>query len=323
MVRFTLIFLFVSLVVYRSSAQTTEAIQYKITQPANVDLTLTGTLTIPAGSPKNRSVVLIVGGTGPIDRDGNSPYGLTGNTYKLLADSLVMQGLAVARYDKRFSGPGRADALTKLPQPPLPDDYISDAVGFIRLLRADGRFRQVIVAGHDEGSLVGMLAARQAGANKFISLAGAGRNLADLLRDRLMPATGPADVRQELLSLLDSLRTGQTVHPQSVQLKAQFTLRAQPAYRAWMQLDPVDALKAFGGPVLIIQAGNDTQLSPIDAERLRTARPDAAFTLFDQMTHQLKNYAGSSLIGNRQTYNQPALPVTPGFAAVIAQFVGL
>jgi fermentation-respiration switch protein FrsA (DUF1100 family) len=90
-----------------------------------------------------------------------------------------------------------------------------------------------------------------------------------------------------------------------------------------MQLDPVDALKAFGGPVLIIQAGNDTQLSPVDAERLRNARPDAAFTLFNQMTHQLKNYAGSSLVGNRQTYNQPTLPVTPGFAAVIAQFVGL
>jgi len=196
MLRFTLLLTIVGFVLSRANAQTSEPIQYKITQPANVDLTLTGTLTIPAGSLKNLAVVLIVGGTGPVDRDGNSAYGLTGNTYKLLADSLVMQGLAVARYDKRLSGTNRTDALTKLPQPPLPDDYIGDAVGFIRLLQADRRFKQVVVIGHDEGSLVGMRAARLTGASKFVSVAGAGRNLADLLKDQLMPANGPADVRR-------------------------------------------------------------------------------------------------------------------------------
>lgn len=323
MLRLTLILALVSLVLCRANAQTSERIQHRITQPANVDLTLTGTLTIPAGSLKNLAVVLIVGGTGPVDRYGNSAYGLTGNAYKLLADSLLMQGLAVARYDKRLSGVNRTDALAKLLQPPLPDDYISDAVGFIRLLQADRRFRQVVVIGHDEGSLVGMRAARLAGASKFVSVAGAGRNLADLLKDQLMPANGPADVRRELLGLLDSLRAGQTVHPQSVQFKAQFAPRFQPAYRAWMQLDPATELKSFSGPVLIVQAGNDTQLSAVDAQLLQAARPDASFQRFSQMTHQLKNYEGSSLIGNRQTYNQPGLPVTPGFSALVARFVGL
>lgn len=323
MLRFTLILTFVSFVLYRANAQTSESIQYRIVQPANVDLTLTGTLTIPAGSLKNLAVVLIVGGTGPVDRDGNSAYGLTGNTYKLLADSLVLQGLAVARYDKRLSGTNRSEALTRLPQPPLPDDYISDAVGFIRLLQADRRFKQVVVIGHDEGSLVGMRAARLAGASKFVSVAGAGRNLADLLKEQLMPANGPADVRRELLGLLDSLHAGQAVHPQSVQLKAQFAPRFQAAYRAWMQFNPVDELKAFSGPVLIVQAGNDTQLAPVDAQQLQAARPDASFQRFNRMTHQLKNYEGTSLIGNRQTYNQPNLPVTPGFPTIIAQFVGI
>ncbi|GAB3569327.1 alpha/beta hydrolase [Spirosoma luteolum] len=310
-----------SLLATRTWGQSTEPIHYTITTPAQTGLTLDGSLTLPQHPAGPPTVLLIVGGVGPTDRNGNSAYGLASNAYQLLADSLVGQGLAVARYDKRYAGTNRTAALARLPKAgPTLDETVSDAVGFIRLLQADRRFKRVLVLGHDEGSLVGMLAARQAEAHGLISLAGAGRNLADLLKEQLAPPGAPADIRAEIDGLLDSLRAGQVVHPRSVQFKAQFAPVYQPIYRSWMRYDPAEEIRAFGGPVLIIQGGRDTQLSPADAQRLRAARPADRFVLVDQMTHQLKADAGTSLTGNRQTYNKPGLALAPGVASLIATF---
>jgi hypothetical protein len=46
-------------------------------------------------------VVLIVPGSGPVDRDGNSPQGLKAASLKLLAEGLAANGIASVRIDKR------------------------------------------------------------------------------------------------------------------------------------------------------------------------------------------------------------------------------
>ena len=46
-------------------------------------------------------VVLIVPGSGPTDRDGNSPLGGAAVPYALLARALARQGIASVRIDKR------------------------------------------------------------------------------------------------------------------------------------------------------------------------------------------------------------------------------
>ncbi len=75
-----------------------------IAEPITLD-TLTGTLYGTLEPPQSRSpvpVVLIISGSGPTDRDGNSPM-LKGpnNSYKLLAEGLAARGIASVRYDKR------------------------------------------------------------------------------------------------------------------------------------------------------------------------------------------------------------------------------
>ena len=63
-----------------------------------------GSLTFPEGSQKV-PVVLIIAGSGPTDRNGNSAAGgLKTDAYKLLADSLQQAGIAALRYDKRGVG---------------------------------------------------------------------------------------------------------------------------------------------------------------------------------------------------------------------------
>jgi hypothetical protein len=66
---------------------------------------ISGTLTTPVNLSGKIPVVLIIAGSGPTDRDGNSPkLGLNGNTYKMLANELGKNGIATLRYDKRLIG---------------------------------------------------------------------------------------------------------------------------------------------------------------------------------------------------------------------------
>ena len=302
-------------------AQTEEPMHYKITRPAEADLTLDGTLTIPDNVKKPVPVLLLIAGSGPTDRDCNSAYGLKTNAFKMLADSLVRQGIAVARYDKRGSGTNMQAAVKAIkPEEHRFDFYVSDAVGFIRQLQADKRFSKIIVAGHSEGSLVGMLAATQTKADGFVSIAGPGRNIVDVMKEQGRAGGNPKALQNEVDNALDSMRAGHIVHPKNPTLKAQLALKQQPGLISWMKYDPAVEIKAYKGPVLIINGKHDLQVPASEAELLKAARPDVQLALFDEMNHVLKN-APKAQTGNLKTYNNPTLPLTPGLAATLAQFV--
>ena len=301
-------------------AQTEEPIHYKITVPAGADLTLDGTLTVPNNAQKAVPVVLLIAGSGPTDRDCNSALGFKTNAFKMLADSLVKKGIAVARYDKRYSGTNRKTAVAAISTDKHRFDfYVSDAVGFIRQLQADKRFSKVIVAGHSEGSLVGMLAAEQTKASKYISIAGAGRNIADVMKVQFQTAL-PDSLRPGASAILDSLKAGYTVQHVNPILLSMFNAKMQPGMISWMKYDPAKEIKRFTGPVLLINGKHDIQVAVSEAELLKAARPDATLVLLDQMNHILKN-APADRAENIKTYNDPTLPLALGLAETIAQFV--
>ena len=60
---------------------------------------ISATLNTPNGG--SDVAVLIVAGSGPTDRNGNSGQGLNSYAYKMLSDELIKGGVAVLRYDKR------------------------------------------------------------------------------------------------------------------------------------------------------------------------------------------------------------------------------
>src|SRR5262249_16837736 len=84
-----------------------------------------GTLLMPEGSAKV-PVALIIAGSGPTDRDGNSPL-LPGknNSYKMLAEALAAEGIASLRYDKRSIAASRAAGLKEADL--RFDNYVDDA----------------------------------------------------------------------------------------------------------------------------------------------------------------------------------------------------
>src|SRR5262249_19557543 len=140
---------------------------------------ISGTLVMPAATGKV-PVVLIIAGSGPTDRNGNSPA-LPGrnNSYKMLAEALAADGVASVRYDKRGIAESKAAAAREADL--RFEMYVDDAAAWVNQLRADPRFSRVIVAGHSEGSLIGMLAAANAKADAFVSIAGVARRASDVV----------------------------------------------------------------------------------------------------------------------------------------------
>jgi uncharacterized protein len=260
-------------------------------------------------------VVLIIAGSGPTDRDGNIGRTLQTNAYKMLADSLQNNGIASLRYDKR--GVGESAAAIGSESDYTFEEGIQDAVRFVAMLKNDGRFSKVIVLGHSEGSLVGMVAALRGGADGFISLAGAGERI-DLVIENQLRARSPAQAVQATL-LFDSLSQGYSVYP-SADLMYLFRPSIQPYFKSWLKFDPTVEIHKLKIPVLIIQGTTDLQVNVEQAKRLKASNPSASLVLIHQMNHVLKQ-SGLEEKENLATYTHPDLPLKTELLTAIESFV--
>lgn len=273
-----------------------------------------GTLTEPKGFKKGQ-VVLIIAGSGPTDRDGNNPS-MTCDAYKKIAYELAKNNIASLRYDKR--GIAESVASVERESDLVFDNYVQDAAAWITLLKADKRFKNVVVIGHSEGSLIGMCAAYQAKADKYISVAGIGRPASDLLKEQL-EAQG-AEVKRLAFPLIDSLVQGLSVNVVDPSMQSIFRPSVQPYLISWFKYNPLASIKQIKVPVLLIQGTNDIQVPVEDAKRLLVAKPSAKLMLIDGMNHVLR-LSDREREKNLATYNNPELPLAVGLMDAIIAFI--
>lgn len=279
--------------------------------------TLSGTLMLPAGSGPF-PVALIIAGSGPTDRNGNSSA-LTTNAYKKLAQALAAQGIATLRYDKRMIG---ASTVQQSESDVRFDDFVNDALALTAYLERDKRFGSLAIIGHSEGSLIGMLAAqRDPRVAKFVSLEGAGRNLATIVNEQIRanPNTPPA-ILAEVESINASLSAGKIVPNPDPQLNVLFRPSVQPYLISEYKYDPASEIAKLKIPVLIVHGTTDIQVSATDANLLASADPRAQFVSIDGMNHILVD-APIDRNGNIATYSQPALPLSAKLVPTIAAFL--
>jgi pimeloyl-ACP methyl ester carboxylesterase len=219
--------------------------------------TLSGTMLTPE-VPAPMPAALIVAGSGPTDRNGNS---------------------AMLRYDKR--GIGKSAKMGAREADRRFEDYVNDAAGIVDLLRDDVRFSTITVIGHSEGSLIGMIAARLANADGFVSIAGVTRPAGDVLRDQLRPQLLPVPALWEAAqSVIASLEAGQTVGPPAAfagvpALTNLFRPSVQPYLISWFKYKPAEEFAKLPIPALVVQGTTDLQVGTAEAETLKKASPSA------------------------------------------------
>lgn len=291
---------------------------------ASTDVEIAGplkaTLLKPAGVAKP-PVVVILPGSGPTDRDGNSPLGVRGSTYRLLAEGLAAQGVASLRMDKRgmFANAGAAPDPNRV----FIDDLAVDALAWAAKARAETGAPCAWLAGHSEGSLVALVAGQKGeGLCGLILLSGSGRPYGTILRAQLKANPANAPLLDQALAALDALEAGKhadtsTMHPALLPL---FHPVVQDFLINAMAKDPAGLIAAYGKPVLILQGSTDIQVLVEDANLLKAAQPKAELVVLEGVNHLLKA-APADRAANLATYSNPDLPLDPRVAPTIAAFI--
>lgn len=287
-------------------------IVYSITE----DDSLTGTLLLPAASiDTSQTVVVIIPGSGPTDRDGNNAI-MKNNAYKLLAENLANYKIASLRYDKRGIGQSASAFIEE--EKLTFQNNVDDAKSWINFLTKKG-YSKIVIIGHSEGSLVGLLLSRQDNRiTKYISIAGAGRMIQDVLKEQYK-STAPV-VRDSAHSVIDSLVKSVQLDVVSPWLFSTFRPSIQPYMISWMQINPQEEIAQLGIPTLLLQGSTDIQVKIKDIQLLGEAKPDAVLTIIEGMNHVLKE-APLDRSENVATYDDPSLPLHPELMLAIVQFI--
>lgn len=270
-----------------------------------------------AGAP----LALIVPGSGPTDRDGNNPMGVSAASYRHLADALAERGISTARIDKRglFES---ADAVAD-PDAVTIDDYVADIRAWRDALLEETPADCIWMIGHSEGGLVSLAAAGEDGICGLVLAASPGRPLGAILREQLEQNPANAPILDDAFAAIDALENGERVdiagmHPA---LAGLFREEVQGFLIDMMARDPAAMLAGYEGPVLIVQGREDMQVSAADAEALAAADPSAELLLLDGVNHLLKSVPEGDRAANMASYRDAASPIDPRIADAIAAFI--
>lgn len=267
-------------------------------------------------------VVLIIPGSGPTDRDGNSPIGIKAAPYRLLAEGLAARGVTTVRIDKR--GMFASAAATPNPDAVTIADYAADVRAWTTALRQRTGVSCVWLLGHSEGALVAMVAAQsQQDVCGLMLVSAAGRPMGEVLRDQIKanPANGP--LLGQALPAIDALESGRRVDTRTMDpaLLPLFRPQVQGFLMDAFSYDPARLLAVYPKPVLILQGQRDIQVHEADARILKQANLKATLVLLADTNHVLKTVTSDDRNANIATYFDPGLPLAPGVIDAISGFL--
>ncbi|RII11223.1 2,6-dihydropseudooxynicotine hydrolase [Streptomyces sp. YIM 130001] len=292
----------------------------EMTVTADDGTALAGTLTRPAG-PGPHPAVLLLHGSGPLDRDGNTAK-VRMNLARPLATALAARGIATLRYDRRGAGatPGdwRAAGFT---------DNRRDAATALRALAAlpDVSDEAVGVVGHSEGALHAMSLAAREQPSAVVLLAGYARS-------------GETAVRWQARSVLQGLpapvrllrrplgAVGNTVLKRVRRSRTDVArVLGAPVNARWMRENLAhdtrdDLVDIRHTPVLAVTGDKDLQVDPDDLDEMRRLVPGGAeIHRLPDLTHLLRRDTGHHTIRSYRRLMRD--PVDPSLIELVADWL--
>jgi len=231
---------------------------------------LASTVTLPAGAPAGgrHPAVILVPGSGPVDRDA-TVAGIP--IFAQLTQALAQQGYLVVRYDKRGVGQsgGRDERATI-------EDYAADALSIYQWLkrRKDVDKNRISIVGHSEGGAVAMIAAaREEDLAAVVLIAAPGTRGADLIleqqRNLLDVMKTSEEERRAKIDLQQKIQLAVMTGVGWEALPAEMRKRADsPWFKSLLEFDPAKWMPRVKQPLLIVQGALDRQVPPDHAEKL-------------------------------------------------------
>ena len=277
----------------------------------SIDPEVQGTLLSPKGENQPPLAILIAG-SGPTDRDGNQAL-FKNNSLKYLAEGLAQKGIATFRYDKRVIA--QINNATVQEEKMTFEDEVNDALLVVNHFK--DKYKKIILIGHYEGALIGLLVAQKVVVSKFVSISGAGNSSATLIEEQI--GKNAPQLKEESQKIISQLRKGELVDNISPYLAPVFRKSVQPYLISWFKYEPAKEIAKLQIPILIVQGTNDLQVEDKEAQLLKEAQPKAQLLLIEGMNHVLKKV--KTLEENQQSYLDPDLPISGELVEGIASFI--
>lgn len=299
------------------------------------DTTVYGTLVRPSG-PGPFPAVAMVAGSGPTDRDWNSPLipGSNGSG-RLVAEALAQRGIASLRYDKRASGPHAAENVQALMGKISMQSHVDELAGAVRTLAGTDFVRadRIFALTNSEGALHALNYQLHDPAIPFAGLvltAPPGRVMGAVARSQVDAQLSAMPEGAALMAAYDAaisrFVSGEAVAPDpSLPEGVQLLLRSLdtpvnlPFSRELWAADAALWLAQVRVPVLVIIGKKDIQVDwEADGEPLRRAtegREDITILFPENANHVLKHeprprseLAAAEVVGG---YNSPDARLDP------------
>lgn len=279
----------------------------------SINKLINGTLYSPVNEVKDKRLVILIAGSGSTNRSGNQ-VGMQNNSLKYLSQDLASLGNFVFTYDKRII----AMMINKeMKESDLRfDDFINDAKDVIQYFKAKNNYSKIIIAGHSEGSLIGMVAAN-GNADGYISIAGAARPIDEVVTEQIL-AQMP-NTKDKLADYFALLREGKTFKNELPLLESLFRESVQPYLISWIKYKPEDEIVKLKIPVLLINGTKDLQVKQSEAELLKKAKTEAQLVIIENMNHVFKEIKVDE--DNLKSYSNPDLPVMKELVSSVNQFI--
>ena len=284
-----------------------------ISQDIRINEFVEGTLEIPKDI-ETPNLVIIIAGSGPIDRNGNQNFSKN-NSLKKLAQNLSNNDLATFRYDKRVVKQIKTGRIDK---DILFDDFVTDAISVLKYFKSKDDFNNIYIAGHSQGSLVGILAAKE-GANGFISIAGVGSSIDKVITYQINQSA--PNFNKDAERIFSILKEGKTTANYPPPLASIFNKDIQLFMANWMQYDPAEEIKTLDIPILILNGTNDLQVIVDEAKLLHNAVPNSKLLIIEHMNHVLVPIPNNDALENSKSYNEPLRSLSPKLIEAIVKFV--
>ncbi len=270
----------------------------------------------------NAPVAIIIPGSGPTDRDGNNPMGVTAASYRLLAEALAERGVSTIRVDKR----GMFASKDAIPDPNKVTiaNYADDAHAWAKVARKATGAKCVWLIGHSEGGLI-VLEAGQDTTDicGVVTVAGPGRRLGSVMRQQLRANPANAPILAPALHAIDELEAGRRVDTATLPAPLQplFNPAVQPFLMDLFSYTPTVLAASLKLPLLVINGDQDLQVTVEDARVLAAAQPKARLVIAKGVSHTLKTVEGEGRAANMATYVDASKPVSSMIVDAIATFV--
>ncbi len=303
----------------------------KVSSPTDGGATLACSLLLPADRSSTLPAVAFVTGSGPEDRDDDTPGagGIKMALFKHLAIALAQSGIASLRCDDR----GIAESTGSLAKATL-GTLVADAAATVAALRAEPGIDpdRVGIVGHSEGAEVAGIVAEKDRAVKALALvASPGRPLDQMIlaqRDEENRQGGFKDdyvarEHRRMAEIYAALRAGKPV-PATASPEERKVLEENYAWLAThFRHDPAKTLQKLRIPVFVAQGGKDFQVSvKEDTERLRAAIARAGNKRAQVKVYpELSHIFAPAKTGTVSDYSDPDLHVDLEFIGDLVTFL--